>query len=433
MYEKLTFFAVVFLPLQQAFSIELGFPLKVSELLLIAASFFYLLGPKRKFRDHRVKFLIWSLIAVVLISYVFHAVMPQPLGVFQGYSRSPLVDLTIYTFYPVLTVLLFFLTASLRAKWLWAAFRISVYVCLLATLLQIVAHALDNTSILEILNYQTRIRAESLDGTGDGAYRNGPFTEGQHLGFYAGVAFLLGLRHRSLTVVGISIFLGVYSQSTTTFVGVLLGLSVAILVRPQLTVWVRVLFLGITAVVVGSVVPAVRNYFEIQLAKFGLLESAAGLGDPSRSLDVRSLKTEIASRMMFDHPWLGVGAGRYGMWFYREPESSQAPPWYFQDDYRAIAENAYAQVGAEFGMVAAILFLALVSLLVWRLRRQSAVILALGVFVLVSISTQSSWTFMPIWVSLAIMFCLSKEGRSASVTAPVEHRIKSGRSDAHTN
>lgn len=404
LFEKLLLAAVALMPFQSALTFAVGFPLKASELLLGAAVTVYLFTPRRmKIRPDAASALVWVLMVVLAISTLINILIPISASV-QGYDRGFTVDLLLYFAYGNIALIFWRLLRHLDPSWFARAIVLSVWLCGAATLFQFSMISVGATSLLDALNFTTTGTGIDLSDASSGAtqLRSGPFLEGQHLGFFAGAGLFVCLYRKAYLASLIAIACIIYSQSTTAIIGVVFGLVVAVAVRPGIKLWVvAVAILGGGAALMTFSTQA-RVFIDFQLAKLGLIEGASRYA--TLSLDLRSIKTEIGLRIAAERPIFGVGPGRYGINFYDFADDYVSlPQYYYRAGYRAIAENAYAQIAAELGLLALFCFAALLVALIIRNFRSSTTILALTTSLVVTVSTQSSWTFLPIWTFLG--FC----------------------------
>ncbi len=411
--------AVALAPLQEAFTLDVGAPLKPTEVLVGLAAIAFVFA-RRRGRSPREFLTLLVLLIFVGASAGYHLLVGSPSGPFYGYVRSPNADLLLYTAYPVFVVIMWRILVDVPPEKFRSALRIAIWVCFLGVVLQIALSELGRVDLLESMGYETKIRSESLDGSGEGTMRNGTFTEGQHLGFFAGFSVFVALRMRAyLSAVAAALSL-VYSQSTTGVVGVVLVIAVLVFLRPSLNGVLR--FLAIVVALLASLnfIPVLQNLFALQFAKLGLSGFAGHVDDATTSLEVRTLKSDIATRMMFENPLLGVGPGRFGIFYFEDPQSSQSPEWYFSGNNRAIAENVYLHIGSEFGVIALVIFVIFLFQIFRRVRRAGFMDLGAYLFILIAILTQSSWTFIPVWIALAYVFV-------ASPLNPVPNQIRARR------
>lgn len=422
LYARLLFWAIVFVPLQRAFTVDLGFPFKISETLIMIAVAAYLLAEDNRGNSRRhvnigiESTLLGVLAALVVLSSAWRLMSPPPPGPYFGIDRSITIDLALYTFYAMLVLGVWAMVIRMDRERIEKALFLSVWVCLATSIMQLWLFQADQLQFLEMLNFQVEARAAALSGSGDDIPRSGPFVEGQHLGFYAGALIILCvIRKKWLHALAMVLCL-IYSQSTSGFVGLVAGLMVVLLAQPKLH---QILRLGAAGLVVGAVVasiPAGRQFIRFQLGKIGIGDGGGltSAQEVSLSGDIRSVKTDIGFNIMWDHPFLGVGSGRYGVYFFDYPNDA-IPDYYFRQDHRAIAENVYAQLGAELGLAALVVFLLFVIVTIRRHVILRVPTVALAVFVAVGMVTQSSWTFIPIWVLLGYLGCVWVGGRDGTV------------------
>ncbi|MDY3049553.1 MAG: O-antigen ligase family protein [Rothia sp. (in: high G+C Gram-positive bacteria)] len=400
--EQLVFLAICFTPFQLALTLNLGgSPLKISELLLgLAIALFPFSSWVKRRPAGQLPLLLFSLVFIVsaLIHYVGTATSLPLLA--RGYTRSQTGDIIFYTVFTLFALLAWKVLASLERAKIERALIIASWLCIGAVLFQALGVASGNLGLVEALGFESQGRVEDrLVST-----RNGPFKEGQHLGFFTGSLLILALyRRRFFTALGLlaCIF---YSQSTTAILG--LGLALLLVLILRASVSTVSLFLGSLLVLFLSFafITPFRDFVYLQLEKLGF-STAANLGERyTVSLDVRSLKSEIGFEIMQDFPLLGVGPGRYSIYFFDYPQSFDMPYYYFRDNHRAIAENIYAQVAAEFGLFGFAFFLLFLLALAWQaFKSRQAGLLGFAAFVLFGISTQSTLTFLPIWVFFALL------------------------------
>lgn len=419
-YKKLLFWTVVFAPLQAAFTVSLGFPLKVSEVLLICAMAAFPFAKKSVPHSFIERHIVLALGATVFATSCFHLLQAAPGGEYPGFTRSPEVDAALYLAYGGMIIVLWLLAVGLDPELMKQALLFSVWVAFVAVVIQFVLFTMNQVDLLELLNFETKVRSAALDGSEGGAMRSGPFTEGQHLGFFSGGAVILAWRSRARwTMLAAGICL-VYSQSTTGIAGLAIAIAVMAAIKPGRKTLGRLFLVLLGAVSAVMVVPELRSLIQLQFAKLGLFGYDSIIYGAGQSLDVRTVKSEIAVQMMMDNPLLGVGPGRFGFWFYTYPRASDVPEYYFNGVNRAIAENVYLHIGSEFGVLALILFALFVVTLLAKLRRGEPLDFALAMFVAVSITTQSSWTFIPIWVFFAYLTARSwKLNDNQNVIVPI--------------
>jgi O-antigen ligase len=395
--------AVALSPLQTAFTLNVGFPFKACELLIGLAVITYPFSRSRRV-DNRRRELPWVILLglLVFLSTIYHLLLPEPPGPYPGYTRGITQDMLLYLGYAMLVVAAWVLVSRIDARLLRKAFVVAVWVCIAATAFQIVLHQAGLDSTLAALGYQT----ERL-GTGFGfdVLRTGPFVEGNHLGFFAGAGMLICFEEKKYVAALGALACVVYSQSTGAIIALVVAVAVLFVVRRQGKTQFRILLgFGFAAIVAVLIAP-VRDYLIFQVAKLGLF-NIAGVDVNDRSVTIRSAKTALAWQMAGDNPLLGLGPGRFGVWFEHYAIPSDFPEVYFNGINRPIVENAYLQIASEIGIPALIVFGVVLLILAVRALRVPGIAIALLVFVAISVSTLSSWTFVPLWLLLAYLTAL---------------------------
>lgn len=403
---KLALLATLALPFQQALTIDVGFPIKISEVLMAAAVVIAAVSGIARKDVRNIRIARWTIdrvlvaiIAITVVASTLIVVIGSHLtDQIPGVERSSIVDLALYTCYGLFVVFAWWIVRGASARLIGEVLIQSSWLCGIAVLAQVISRFIpDARYALAAVGFS--IDRWGAEIAGVTFMRNGPFLEGQHLGFYAGAMFVLALYKKRFVSASIALGCAFISISTTAFVAIAISLVVTTILRPSK---VTLIASTVTAAVMSAaiaVVPTLRSLFLFQLGKLNLF----GLGDGAKtvSLDVRSAKTDIGWRMMWDHPF-GVGSGRFGVYFHDYVgEYDSFSDYITSGQGRAIAENVYLQIGAELGVVAACAFVALlvaIGIAAWRRSRAG---LAVVIFVAVGSLTQSSWTFLPIWMLLA--------------------------------
>lgn len=399
--ESFVLLAIVFMPLQLAFTIQLSFPLKMSEILILLA------GVTRIFsRHHHRTFGLDSCaviaLAIGVFASTFAALFHDTQGFARyGYSQTFTVDMLVYSAYGILMIIAWWMIKDLPRWRIGRALVWSAYICTATTALQLILTAAGLDSVLNFLNYDTDARGTNLFGGATALNRTGPFADGQQLGFVSGALLLACLRQRKYTAVLGSLFCVFISQSTTAFLGLLLGIGAVAVLRVGPRVLVGIFSLVILFALTWSTYSPFRAWVELQASKLGATGAPdAGAGD---SLEQRLEKTRIAIDIMRDFPGLGVGPGRYGAHYFEYADPSLIPFWYFNQSHRALVENVYFHIGAELGAISFAAFIVLlISLFFYALWRNS-LDLAFVVFIAVGAATQPTWHYFPLWVFLAYL------------------------------
>lgn len=392
--------AIALSPFQWALTLNLGFPLKLSEILLMMGIAAYFLFPRHVQPPSLAGRIIVLMGVVLLLSTVTASLSSSQPLLFRGFTRSPGTDLLMYCGYGLLILLAWFPLRSIPRDLFGKALVVAAWIVGTTSLFQLVMVEAGQTALLGALNFTVEGTGSNLFG-GDAGTRSGPFLEGQHLGFYAGALAIVCLGRRAWFGMVWCLWACLYAQSTTALVGFIVAAGIAIVLRLSLR---AVMALGaglIMSVVAVQIIPAAREFITFQLAKLGLFGLNNNYDYATLSLETRDVKSTIGFQMMRDSPITGVGPGRYGAYFFDYPLSNDLPMYYYNADHRAIAENAYAQVAAEIGILMLALLIFLLLVLLWRNRTAHISVFALIGYLAVGMLTQSSWTFIPIWILIA--------------------------------
>lgn len=418
---QLALAAVLTVPLQQAGTVDVGFPLKLSEIFMGLAVVSAIV---RGIRARTLKFrwsvdeICVSFIALCLVVSTLIAVTSADLSAsIPGVSRSAVLDLALYTVYGAFVLAAWWTLRLVDARLIRDVLMQSLWLCFIAVCMQLAVRLTDNgRSFLESLGFaMDRWGAQIGDVT---TLRNGPFLEGQQLGFYAGAMLVIALYSRRY-VTGVAALVCVaWSLSTTAFLATVVAIVIATVVRPTRGSLITAASLATAAALLVSFVTPLRDALILQLAKLNLF--GFGTERAMVSLDVRSAKTEIGWRMMWDYPW-GVGSGRYGAVFLNyQSDYPQIPNRVLEEKARAIAENVYVQIGSELGLIAFCAFLLLITWLIFKSWRGSRLGIAVCAFVAVGAVTQSSWTFIPLWVLLAFGSSLVRQRKESGADRDID-------------
>lgn len=389
------FIAVCAVPFQQALTIDAGFPLKISEITGILAVVLYMTsertGERRRYFGAPLQ---WALLALVYLSTTLWLIMGPPRETALGYERGMNADMLLYFVYAALVIVLSsFAGTRLGPDWIARGLGVAVKLAAAWSLLQVALYFVGAASILREVHATVQI------GTayGVGLPRNGPFLEGNYLGFFAGIALFVVLRRRDWWGVAAAAGCLLYSQSTVALVGVVVGVLAVAVLRPAGRVVGVLAFVALVGIIVVSTVDVVAVYITRQLGKLGLISDASLGASIEYSLNNRTSSIQRAIDMSEVFPWLGVGPGRYGYWDDAFSDTAAAI------GNRGIANNAYAQVLAEVGVVAVVCLIGLILTLILRNLRSPRSVLAMAVFLAVGLNAAPSWTVLPIWFAVALL------------------------------
>ncbi|WP_429388251.1 O-antigen ligase family protein [Paenarthrobacter sp. TE4293] len=396
------------MPFQYALTLSVGFPLKISEILGVLGIATYLLGRRRNAGKGDLAGMAVFLLAMATVFSALVNVTPASGGLRSvGYERGYETDLLLYSGYALLALSYWSVLRRVDRSKMVQAIVASIWLCGVAVLMQWASALTGSTELIGMLGFRTL----GVDDTVE-TLRSGPFLEGQHLGFYAGAAILVAIYNRSYLAALVAALSILYSQSTTAYAGLAVGIAMIVILK-----FSRVVVPLVAAALLGVLVllfsDSLRTILGRQLAKIGFTEFAPDYQYATTSLNLRGVKSQISFDMGSDNPIFGVGPGRYGAYFDQYVSGRQLPWIYSTDQTRPIAENAYAHVVAELGYPALAAFGLLIVVLLWRNFRTAPLLGMLAVFVALGVSTQSSWTFLPIWTFFALLAAHDVDSKKA--------------------
>ncbi|WP_166649599.1 MULTISPECIES: O-antigen ligase family protein [unclassified Rathayibacter] len=410
--------SVVLLPFQQAATLSVGFPLKLSEIFaVLGIGLLALEGRSRQRRNPAAPLMV--VIGVIVLLSLLRAEVSSSNDSAEGYPLGLAVDAVVYSAYAVLAlVLAYSLSTLVDVKRVVRAYLIGVRLAAIYAAVQAVLWFAGST-LLSTLNGATQT------GTlyGLALPRNGPFLEGNYFGFFAAAGVFIAMYAKDRTGLVLSIALVLYSQSSGATLGVVVGLLVLVALRPQIKTTSIISFFAVVVVVAATAIPAVGLYAQRQLIKVGLSQNTLNesLGYSIRS---RSANADTGFAMGIGNPMLGVGPGRYGANYFDYLDRTGLPAGFGQRAIRPIANNVYAHIASELGLIALALFGLMLALLLVRAFRRSGPIFGLVTFVVVAMVAAPAWTGLPIWIVLAIVMAVVSDERSAAAVSPSGVRVR---------
>ncbi|MFE4196487.1 O-antigen ligase family protein [Paenarthrobacter sp. NPDC056912] len=397
-FQRFMLLSVVFMPFQYALTLSVGFPLKISEVFGVLGIAFFVLGRRAEGRKPDIASIAVFLLALATVFSALANFTPPSGGLRSvGYERGFETDLLLYSGYALLALTYWSVLRRVDRRKIVRAIVISIWLCGAAVLLQWASVLTGSTQLIGAMGFRTLGVDDTIE-----TLRSGPFLEGQHLGFYAGGAILVALYNRSYPAAVVAALSILYSQSTTAYAGIAVGIAMIVILKFSKVV-VPLLATALVGVLALLFSDSLRTTLGRQLAKIGYTEFAPDYQYATTSLNLRGVKSQISFDMSSDNPLFGVGPGRYGAYFDQYVSGRQLPWIYSTDQTRPIAENAYAHIAAELGYFALIAFGLLIVFLLWRNRGKASLMVMLVLFVALGVSTQSSWTFLPIWTFFGLL------------------------------
>lgn len=399
--ELFLFLAVVFSPFAQAFTVPIGFPLKLSEMLGgLGVAFLIGEGRQRSFRT--VGGATFGVIAsALLLSAFVNQGRAVPLQDHPGYSSGFTFDIVQYTVYGLVVLLVgWYLATRLGPYRIGAAISVAVRLALAYCALQLLLWGAGQADLLTTVQGTTQLGRSY----GINLPRNGPFLEGNYLGFFAGVALFICLKRNDRIGAFCALACLIYSQSTSGVIAVVGAFAVTLLIRPKGKIVAVGAFAAVVASAAVTLIPAGESLLNVQLGKLGIVTDAnANANLLTYSRDSRADATNVGVQMALDNPLLGVGPGRFGAWNNVTVGSDGVPINFVYGAVRPIANNGYAQIASEVGLIAFLALVVLLLVVAFRLRRGAAPNIGLVWFVIIGFSTSPSWTALPVWIAISYL------------------------------
>ena len=408
--------AVASLPFTQAMTLDVGFPLKLYEMLLVIAIAVLLVRPRRVAAGRHLKQAVACSVGLVIASV---AGLPLALtdpwrpAAPELYRYGSAFDALLQLGYLVFAIVTMFLVAELvrrrtrdvltwwvRGGLVAAAYALTVNVQSFVGLDPLLLPAA-STQVAQVGSLTV--------------HRAGTFLEGIFFGLYLLVSVLIALSLRRRAAAAFLTAALLLSLSSLSIVGVALVWLVVI---------VRDLSTGRTALAAGlTVAPLLavalllpRDYY------YGVLLEKLTSPTSQSSIERRALAT-AALDMAFDHPVAGVGLAQYGLWFptYRP---AVVPPDFLPPGRRYIANNVYAQVAAEQGVLGLLSLFGLLLVVLRATFRTRSVLLSVGLLaVLTCLNAFPSLTVAFVWAFFGVLL-----GCSADLGAQARRGVPAGAS-----
>lgn len=404
LFEKCVLVAICFMPFQKAFTISVGFPLKLSEIFLVLAFLLSLLRLSR-IRSSVLtpeKQMLYGLVIITGISTLFAISLSTPTGNELGYTRGINVDAALYLGYTVLVVIAWQSIIKISTKRIILAVSVAAHLAAASCILQFALWTSGGESILKSFNF------EMVFGSAYGTAmpRNGSFMEGNYLGFFGGVALFIMIRSKKYLGILSAIACILYSQSTNAILALIVAVLIGLILKPKMRWHLQVGTVSLGFIAIIGLVPSARDFLSYQISKLGFSgDSVASrtVGNIDDSMEIRFAKIQTGIDMFLNNPALGVGPGRFGVRFDEYVITSSFPSEYFYKTGRHIVENGYIQILSELGIFAFVIFVVFLFRILRQVYRINIVDFVLGVFVVFSLNTAPAWTSLPIWLALGYL------------------------------
>jgi O-antigen ligase len=408
--------AVVWLPFTYALTLDLRFPFKLSELMLVLAGLAVLAELRLRAAPGALR-LVRPLVVLVLLSagvlffFAANPLLTVESGTFDarfgaagdGLAKLAYLLLAIFGFL-VLSYAAYRDTALFARAWVGGALAGAGYAWLLFVLSVIGAPPL-------LLPGMSAVQYIAL---GEHSYiRSGPMVEGNYFGLFLVCSTAVAVYARRWPAALVLSATTVITFSTANLLGLgILWLGVAWSAtasrrdgRGRLAGQLTLVAAGVTALLLLG---ATGYAAEVLIGKLAT-------ADPGSKLD--RIDQALAGILMFaDHPLTGVGLGQYGFHY----KAYQLTDFFRGgESVKPIPNNVYVEVLAETGVAGAALFgLFLVGLL-RRARGREVAPLRWGMLAMLLVfNAFPSYTPLFIWAFWALLVAAARRGAGSAPPAP---------------
>lgn len=391
-----------FIPFSQALSINVGFPLKLSELFLFAIIAFEITTNNISNWKLKKPVAITALLFIgcTLLSVIVNAFYKYPYDLMLNVVRiSPLFDSVLKFFYIIISFLALFATRyALKTDkkyieyFFWGGIAAASYgwYLFLSGMLKI--------PVLLLPGMDANPQTYNV-GLGD-VIRCATFKEGNYMGFFlliSGITAMLFDRKKLSLFFFISIITTFSTTSTSCLIIYLIIYSAIKYKRHKLK------FISIVvaiAVVVGLLVQFSDDFRTIIYNKlFASEDEVENVNDIYSKAD-RLNTTLIAWEIGKDNPFFGVGPSNFGLHY---NHYNQLPD--FQDfELKRIPNNIYAEIFSEYGGIAFCIFMIFMWFVLKNSARKSPPIIIGGLIAAcIYFFAFPTFTMLFIWVFLGII------------------------------
>lgn len=403
------------LPFTQAFTLSVGFPLKMSEILLILFLITYCLQPKIKWNktNYIISILVGLFFLLSCISFI--------VNINWGYSYIPKLldtrlsrelDSMLKLFYYFMDIVAFYLSLQFFKNhivslkyWMYGAFISSI-----------IAWILYLSSGYLHIDFHLPGMMDVPQKSDDGFIRCGTFKEGNFFGLYLVMSTAIALMMKKPIWALFFILTSITSRSTTTYIA--LFFLIIVFYRDKIFKW-QYLFVAILTII--PILFYWQTIYESTFFKKNILDKISNesyyitsTGQISK-ID-RSNQVDIAYRLGTDNLFFGVGPGNYKFHYDKYNEVFGK---YFMSDanirtfayYKTatIPNNVYLEVFSELGIITLLIFLGIIFLFLLKSFQAKQSALFAGAFaIVIYLNSYPTLSLLFIWTFLAIPFAVEK-------------------------
>lgn len=402
---------LVFLPFTQALTINIFFPLKISEIALVILILFYV--NKKTISRDTIWFvnnnLIISILAIlVTLSFIVNIYWnyPYPAKVIP-FRISRVGDSFIRLCYFYLCLAAYFISYRLFTKnikilekWVLGAMIAAIYGWYL------------------FLSSGLNLPYFKLPGMGDpqilgGFIRCSTFKEGNYFGLFLLLSASVSFYLKKMIQGWFLLFSVIVSMSTISIISVFL--FVFFFYRKKLF-RLSVLIKAVPVLTIGIIVFLQTDLYQRYVYE-KLFDSTKTLTQSNFSKVDRIITGRVAFYSGIENPFFGVGPANYGLhydYYNRYQKIVVNRNEYFdhfaqRKNERAIPNNVYLEVLSEYGVIAVVLFVLFLFLILTKAYYLKEDAIVAGIFsIILSFNAFPSFIMLFIWVFLAIPFAIHR-------------------------
>mgnify|MGYP001075687233 CR=1 FL=1 len=399
-----------FMPFTQAFTFDVGFPLKLSELALFLLAFLLLVFKRKAYLPRPIILILSALFFVITISVAVNLFYSYPytLKVYDsrfGYNGDSIAR---YIYF-ILALMSFFVSLNIFLErngyymryWLLGAIIAASYSWYLSIF-----------SALKLPVFLLPGMKDPPQMIMGSIIRSGTFLEGNMMGLFllvsAGMAFYCKRKYIAIFLL-ISVFT---SFSTLSIVGIFLFISIYLLrwfLHPRYFSYLFLLaIVSIPFLFAFSTTEIYKVYIYDKLfANKELTSSKAIANEAVYSKADRLVLLKTASYTAADNPLLGVGLSNFALHYDHYLEGIHMDKTLRKSlsrvNQKPIPNNIYAEIGAESGLLALVLFLLFLGYILYYSNFDKTMALpALMVCLFLCFNAYPSFILIYLWSFMAL-------------------------------
>lgn len=356
-----------FLPFTQALTLNVGFPLKISEIFLILVFILWLIRiimSNIQLTVSRLQIILAVFVFLILVSTVINIFWQYPYDLNLNASRiNPAADSFLKFGYVILVAIAFIVTtdktkhsAGFTKYLLYGAIVSCCYswYLLFSTVLKLPVFLLpgmDKYPQLIALPFGNFIRS-------------GTFKEGNYLGFYILLSAIVALYQNKR---GLSLFFFISIITSFSTIAFACGIIfwIIYLLRTAKRKANLVYIIIVSSIVTGILLFVIFNQAlrSVFISKIFFNEETANIAEIYSTLD-RLNVAEVGLRIFYNNPFWGVGLSNYGLHYYHYNMLDQ---WIYASGVKRIPNNIYIEILCETGIFVFITFI----LFLWALYKKT--------------------------------------------------------------